>query len=74
MSRHQPRRARFGDDYTLRPNVVRRAVNVFVAVLSIDEHRATECVVRGRLVLDRGRVKHNLAALHSTTRSARRTP
>lgn len=45
MSRHQPRRARFGTDYTLRPNVVRRAVDF----LYMTEHRAR--VAGNRLAL-----------------------
>lgn len=66
MSRHQPRRARFGTDYTLRPNVVRRAVDVLVSVLYMTEHRAITVVVRGRLALDRTRVARNRLALYPT--------
>lgn len=56
MSRHQPRRAHFGDDYTLRPNIIRRRVNYLAAVYGITETRAIEIVVYTRLVLERHRL------------------
>lgn len=37
MSRHQPRRAHFGDDYTLRPNIIRRRVNYMAAWATANE-------------------------------------
>ena len=65
MSRHQPRRAHFGDDYTLRPNIIRRRVNCLVAVYGITEPRAIDIVVYTRLVLERHRLSGALILLYT---------